>query len=218
MSNKMRTQIIIWLIAIGILALLFGMWSSHNLSKANKQNTITLSVGTILPMPRPVQAFQLTGLDNNAFTNDNFKNHWTMIFFGFTHCPMLCPTTLSTLNQVYQKLQHDQVQALPQVLFISVDPERDSIQGIKEYLTSFNPAFIGARGDKDKIDAITKQFNVAYAKVMQNPTDQNYSVDHSGTILLVDPQGQLYAIFSTPHNANNIAGDYEKIIANAAKS
>lgn len=208
---KVRVQILSWIIAFAILAILYGMWTQHWLHNFIKPEPLTLMTGTLLPQPLPIQSFHLTDINNKSFTNNNFKNQWSMVFFGFTNCPQLCPTTLSVLNQAYKKLQQDQV-VLPQVVFVSVDPERDSATKIKDYLASFNPAFIGVSGNEENIRILMQQFNIAYAKILQGDSAQSYRIDHSGTILLVDPAGKLQAIFSTPHNANNIASDYEKIV------
>lgn len=202
----------VWLIAIAILALLFGLWAQHNLNKkANKP--IVLTAGTLFPQPRAIAPFQLTDDYNKPFTNANLKGHWSLVFFGFTHCPMLCPTTLTTLNQAFQSLTQAKQQPMPQVVFISVDPERDTPKRIRNYLISFNKDFIGTTGKKANLDALTQQFNVMYAKVMASSDAEanEYSIDHSGTILLVDPNGQLYAVFSTPHDPQKIAADIATI-------
>ncbi len=207
-----RPRYMFWLIGIAILALLFGLWAQHNIGKKPNKPLI-LAAGTLFPQPRPLSPFQLTDDHNKPFTNDNLKGHWSLIFFGFTHCPMLCPTTLSTLNQTYQTLAQAKQQPMPQVVFVSVDPERDTSAKIRHYLISFNKSFVGATGKKANIDALTQEFNVMYAKVMASSDAEanEYSIDHSGTVLLVDPNGQLYAVFTTPHDPQKIAADIAMI-------
>lgn len=211
--NIFRKPVFIWLILIALLAILFGVWTHHNMQKKSQAAAVALSSGTVLSPARNLNSFTLVDQQHKPFTNNNLKNHWTFVFFGFTHCPMICPTTLSTLNQMYKKLVIDKELALPQVLFISVDPERDTPKKIARYLQSFNSAFLGATGTKQQLEKLTQQFNVMYAKVFPDG-DAHYSIDHSGTILLINPQGQLYGIFSTPHDANKLAGDYEIIVNN----
>lgn len=208
MQKSSKTRIFILIIVIAILALLFGMWTHYNFGNKNKSQTLILNSTTLLPQPRPIQDFHLINDHNRPFTNNDFKNHWSFVFFGFTNCPQLCPTTLSVLNQMYKNLQQAHLQSMPQIVFISVDPDEDTPQKIRNYITSFNPNFVGATGSKQQLDALTKEFNVMYAKVFPNGEQSHYSIDHSGTILLINPAGQLAAIFSTPHDANNIAKDF----------
>lgn len=196
------------IVAIAVLALLFGIWTQHNLSVKNKPRVLTLSSATLLPQPRLLNNFRLISDNNKIFTNDNLKNHWSFVFFGFTNCPQLCPTALATLNRVYKNLHQAHLQLVPQIVFISVDPETDTPKKIHEYLTSFNTNFVGATGSKQQIDTLTKELNIMYAKVFPHEDQTHYSIDHSGTILLINPQGQLAAIFSIPHDADKIAKDF----------
>jgi protein SCO1/2 len=213
-SSRMR-----WLglvIAIALLAALFGLWTRHNVAPADNSAPLTLNNGTVLPQPRLISEFTLTDMNGQPFTRDRLHGHWNLIFFGFTRCPELCPTTLSTLNQMYQQLQSDHQEPLPKVYFISVDPERDTPQQIKQYVTGFNPNFFGATGTSEQLQQMTQEFSVMYAKVMQQNngtqnSENNYTIDHSGTLLLVDPNGQLLAIFSTPHEAKALAQSFEEI-------
>ncbi|MGB6976658.1 MAG: SCO family protein [Gammaproteobacteria bacterium] len=206
-------------IVVAVLALLFGLWTRHNLGPTNNQPTLSLSNGTVLLQPRLINEFTLTDMNGQPFTRDRLHGHWSLIFFGFTRCPELCPTTLSTLNQMYQQLQTDHQDPLPHIIFISVDTQRDTPQQIKQYITGFNPEFFGATGTTEQLEQLTQQFSVMYAKVMQqnvsnqNATQEDYTIDHSGTLLLVDPNGQLLAIFSTPHEAKALAQSFEKIVS-----
>lgn len=205
-SNTTKISLII--VFTAIIACLVGLWVYHN----TRPPILSITSGTILTEPKNIAPFKLQDKNQQAFTNQNLQNHWTFIFFGFTHCPNICPTTLSMLKQLYQNLQNDHVKQMPQIVFISVDPERDTAARLKEYLQNFNAAFEGATGDKNQIDALAQQFNVAYAKVFSDGDHQHYNIDHSGTLMLVNPQGKLFAIFTTPLDAKNIANDYEKII------
>lgn len=134
-----------------------------------------------------------------------------MLFFGFTNCAMLCPKTLSTLNQAYGELIAAKVTQLPQVFFISVDPERDSLKRINLFVTSFNKNFHGATGTEQQLDSVTTELNILYNKVNPNK-EENYQIDHSGTVLLINPNGNLVALFSPPLNPDELAKDYQAII------
>jgi len=215
-TSKNGRYFLVGIIIVAILALLFGLWVHHNFGNRIKNPAdLNLAKATVLPQPKNLTPFQLTTDNKQVFTNNNLKGHWSLLFFGFTNCPELCPTTLATLNKMYQILQHDKQNPMPQVVFISVDPKRDTPQKIADYLLGFNKNFIGTTGNQQQLDQLTQELNVMYAKIMANSTDQNYSVDHSGTILMTNPQGQLYAVFTTPHDPQALAQDVRVIISSA---
>lgn len=202
----------IWLlfIALLIIALLFGAWLYYN---RQQENVLDLQKATVLNQPRILSNFQLIDDHGKSFSNKNLTKHWTLLFFGFTHCPDLCPTSLAILKDAYQKMQALKLKPLPQVVFISVDPERDTAAVIRRYLTSFDPQFIGATGSEQQLKKLTQEMTVVYMKVMQkNASQAHYTIDHSGTILVTDPKGELYALFTLPHDAAAIAHDMKSII------
>lgn len=232
-NTRNKRYAIGFIIALAVLAVLFGMWfQNHSANKrtvANNTNSAkdkpkiaaikppVLKNGTVFPQARNVSAFQLTDFNNQPLTNEKLKGHWTMVFFGFTSCPMVCPTTLSNLSKTYQQLQTAQQQPMPQVLFISVDPERDTPKRMQEYLLSFNKDFIGATSNKEQIDKLAQEMSVLYMKIQkQGAKPDDYNIDHSGTILLLDPAGQLLAIFSPPQNPQELATDLQTIIKHYA--
>lgn len=201
---------IYYLITVVVLAFLLGLWAWHNSQlRAFKP---TLRTATIFTQPRAITPFQLTDDEGQPFTLENLKGHYTLIFFGFTHCPDLCPTTLSTLNQAYQKLQNVHLKNLPQVLFISVDPEQDTPAVIKTYLSSFNSAFLGATGSREALDKLMQEMSVLYAKILQTDDPAHYTIDHSGTLIIVNPKGQFYGVFTAPQDAQKITDDMQALL------
>lgn len=216
-ATKNQRYYLLAVIIVAILALLFGLWFQHNMGMAKRESVIglDLTAATVLPQPKQLRPFQLIDDHNKSFTNANLKGHWSLLFFGFTNCPELCPTTLSTLNKMYQILQDKKSKIMPQVVFVSVDPERDTPKKIAEYLASFNKNFIGVTGSQQQLDQFTQELNVMYAKVISNQDGENYSIDHSGTIIMIDPQAKFYAVFSTPHDPKILAKDVSKIIDNS---
>lgn len=197
--------------AFALIALLFGMWTRQNTQDVELQ--IKLENGTVFPVPRDISPFHLVSADDKPFTNDNLMGKWSVLFFGFTQCPQLCPTTLAILNKAYQQLETKKSVPLPQIVFISVDPDRDTPRAIEEYIGTFNKNFKGATGKVDEIKALTAQFNIMYMKIQnQNSQDtHHYSIDHSGTLLLINPEGKLTALFQTPHETDNLVHDIESI-------
>jgi protein SCO1/2 len=213
-TSKPHTQRQLILVGVAIMAFLFGLWFHHN-TKANTLQNETLLSATVLSQPRAITPFLLTNNKGNPFTLQSLKGHWNLVFFGFTNCPDLCPTTMAVLNQTYKKLTAMHQNPMPQVVFISVDPERDNAQRISGYLRSFNENFVGATGSVTQLDALTQEFSVLYAKVMNKEASQadDYSIDHSGAILLVNPRGQFFGVFSGPHEVDKIAHDLHLIMA-----
>jgi protein SCO1/2 len=199
------------LIILAFLAFVVGSFVGKHWHKPLDQ---LVQSATIVSPPRVIEPFQLTDTHKQVFTNQNLQGHWTLLFFGFTQCGYVCPTTMATLKQVYENLQQAN-KPLPQVMFISIDPERDTLKNIQQYVTSFNPSFQGSTGNKQQIEQFTKNMSVVYMKVAQAKSDQakkmNYQIDHSGALLLVDPKGELFAVFSMPHNADVIAHDFTLI-------
>jgi protein SCO1/2 len=167
----------------------------------------------ILSEPRPLEPFTLVDHDGKSLTPEQLKGHWTLLFFGYTHCPDICPTTLAVLKGVAQKLESDpELTASTRTLFVSVDPKRDTPEQLKQYITYFNPAFVAATGSRNEIDNLTMQVGAVY--MFEGDTSRDdYIVNHSATILLIDPQGRFYARFNAPHTASGIADTYRRVRA-----
>ena len=170
--------------------------------------------GVIRPEFRPIMPFELTDHEGRPFTENQLQNKWTFVFFGYTSCPDICPNTLYVLNSV-QGLQEDKAGADAinmQVVFISVDPQRDSTEKLAKYMRYFNKKFTGATAGKTKIDGLTRQFNAGYIVEPETSPGQ-YLVAHTSAIFLVDPYGRLVATFSQPHYASTLLSQYKKITA-----
>ncbi|MDI1352858.1 MAG: SCO family protein, partial [bacterium] len=125
------------------------------------------------------------------------------------------PTTMAELGKMYRLLEQKGVKDLPRVVMISIDPERDTLEKLGQYVTSFHSSFYGARGNEEAIKLMTYEMGIAYAKV--NNTDitdsQSYDVQHSGALMLFNPQGELNVFFTTPHRADLLVKDYLLLVA-----
>ncbi len=203
-----RLLCITTVIAAALLALAIGLWLQTSANRPAK--SVALANGTVLPTPYGITPFKLTNTQGKIFNNKNLRGHWTLIFFGFTHCPMICPTTLSELNKAYQQLKVEDRKSLPKILFVSIDPERDTAPVIKSYLANFNKNFSGVTGNKEELDSLTKQLGIAYMKATKS-NEKNYNIEHSGSILVVNPNGEWVAVLSSPKNGNTIAEDFMRI-------
>lgn len=169
--------------------------------------------GTLLPTAKEMGDFQFTSHHNEPFSKENLKGHWTMLFFGFTNCGYVCPTTLTELNKMYQILQKDLPEkSLPQVVLVSVDPERDTVQRMNDYIVAFNPKFIGIRADIAETERLENQLHIAAMKVPMEGNPDQYMINHSAEILLLNPEGNIQAYLSFPHKADRLASDYQLIL------
>jgi protein SCO1/2 len=171
-----------------------------------------LEQATAFQEPRALPAFELVDQAGRPFGPARLRGQWTLVFFGFVNCPDICPTTLATLASVRKALGDLPEADRPGVAFVSVDPGRDTPALIGRYVGHFDPAFVGATGSPDAIEALTRSLGVA---VLLGPADAggNYAVDHSAAVFLVDPDARVAALFNTPHEAGAIARDYRRIVA-----
>lgn len=205
MTSGKKTILTITIIAV--VAALAGIFVSLKMGHG-RLDTESLSA-TVFTQPRPIAPFNLVNDDDRAFVNASLQGHWSLLFFGFTNCGYICPTTLAQLNQLEKKLRGIEGEATPTVVFVSIDPERDDVPAIKRYVQSFNPHFIGVTGEPKAIADFADTFKIAYAKVMKekNGAQENYDVDHSAAIIIVDPKGQFYGLFTPPLNVDQMAKD-----------
>ncbi len=205
----------ILLIAIAVLAAGLGMWVAQK--NAPRTAAVSLPDGvnaTVLSTPRPISPFTLVDHHNQPFTLENLKHKWTFLFFGYTRCPDICPTTLATLDAVDAKLRKQpQDHENMQVVFVSVDPERDPPEHLAQFVPYFNKDFIGATGTPEEIKALTAQLGVMYVRsaAPNESNPDNYWIDHTASILLVDPEARLHALFSAPHDPAAIAAAFAAI-------
>lgn len=209
-----RTQSIALAAVIAIVAVASGILSARWLLQDQAGAQSALTTATLLSPPRPLPALELVDQDNEPFGADRVRGGWTFLFFGFTSCPDACPVTMSALAQT-NKLLADLPEALrPRVVMISVDPERDTPERMAAYVKAFDPTFVGATATKPVIDELAQRMGVLVAT---RPLDgDNYTVDHTTSVFLIDPDGALRALFSAPHTPKLIADDYRRIANDAA--
>ncbi|MFI4957016.1 MAG: SCO family protein [Gammaproteobacteria bacterium] len=167
----------------------------------------TVSVhGIYFTEPNDINPFQLKSTKGKSFTDQDLRGHWTLMFFGFTHCPDVCPTTLALLNTTLEKFKETSPKLkAPEVVFVSVDPARDDIAAMKKYVSYFNPKFMGATGSDEALRTLTRQVGVVYDKIELDDNPDNYAMEHSTSIILVNPRGAIQAIFTAPHDADTLS-------------
>ena len=165
---------------------------------------------------KPVSGFSLVDHNENKITAETFVGHWTFVFFGFTNCPDVCPATLSQLVQVNKLISKKQHMAGKfRTLFVSVDPDRDGTKHIKEYVEYFDPSFIGATGEMKNIIAFEQQFGAFH--IIRDKSNENYTVGHTASVFLVNPDGVMTAKFSPPMDVSMVMQQIDMFVERYAK-
>lgn len=181
-----------------IVLVIFGFIWRMNQPVIMSVQDLRINGAIVLNTPRKFSDFDLIDHRGDAFTLERLKGQWSMIFFGFTNCPDVCPTTLATLNETYSKLKDSEKENL-QIIMVSLDPERDTVDKLDQYMPYFNAEFVGVTGNKHFIKRFTTEINIAYNQVPLGGDD--YTVDHSSQIVLVNPNGHYHGFFKSPHSA-----------------
>lgn len=169
-----------------------------------------LNAATLLGTPRPLPDFSLLDQHGEVIGPELFDGRWHLVFFGFTHCPDICPMTLQTLSAVRARLA-GQGHEPPGVVFVSVDPERDAPTKLADYLAYFDTSITGVTGDVDDIARFARDMGVAVFMGAEDD-DGRYSIDHSTAVFVVDPAGRLAALFRMPHEIDGMADDFTRIV------
>ena len=154
--------------------------------------------------------FSLVGADGKPITDRNFRGRYMLIFFGFTHCPDICPAELQVIAQALEQLGDKAKKVVP--IFITLDPERDTPEAMANYVKSFGPNFVGLTGSPEAIAAAAKAYRVAYSKVENKDSAGDYSVDHSALAYLMDPEGRYVTHFSYGLSTDQMAEKLEKLL------
>lgn len=158
---------------------------------------------------KSIADFALIDHNNNTFTPDSIKGTWTFWFFGFTHCPDICPITLGTLSATVNRLKSKHnIKDEIKIIFVSVDPERDEIAKLKTYTNAFSEHALGVTAAPEQLAPFLKNMGVIAMKQPPTQESSSYLVDHSSSIFLIAPDTGISALFSTPHNAEVIAQDF----------
>ncbi len=156
--------------------------------------------------PITLNAFSLTKHTGGPFTNTSLQGSWTLAFFGYTFCPDICPITMAAIKQFYDLLEASGEGENVQVVMISVDPERDTEEVLKNYVTYFNPEFIGARGDYSDVYQLARNVNLTFAYTRVD--DDNYLVNHNGEIMVMGPTGDNVGFLKAPYEPQRMLENF----------
>ena len=185
------------------MSVALGLFVNKVLTPKNLSIEEFKDLGVYLREPaRNIRDFELINTENKPFSQEDFIGNWNLIFFGFSFCPDICPITMSLLAKVQSSLETDEKNKVD-FFMVTVDPERDSPATLRMYLDNFSKTFIGLTGTLDQIYNFSTQVNAPFSPVL-NQEGSHYTVDHSGNIILINPEGKLAGIFKMPHDQKNI--------------
>lgn len=203
-SAKVRLIVILAAALAAAIGLTLGARLTAPAAPVNPQ---VLQNALLFPQPRELPAFALDTGDGGVLDAAALKGRWSLIFVGFTHCPDICPTTLATLGGL-QKSVAD-LQPSLQIVFVSVDPERDSPTKAMEYARYFVPDALAATADHTRLEPFTRSLGIVY---MQSPLEGgDYTVDHSSSIAILDPQARQVGVFRPPFEISRMAADLRQL-------
>lgn len=206
-----RTQTTV-AVLVALVALVMGLTVYKALSRAQQMNpAVLLDAGIVLlPQSRELPALTLTDQDGQAQAVDSLTGRWTLLFFGYTFCPDICPTTLAELRQLQGLLGEEDRQRL-QVLMVTVDPARDTPEQLKQYLGFFDAGFRGLTGELENIQTLSGRVGIPF--IPGDTRQENYTVDHSANLALLGPDGRQHGFIRAPLKVQKLAEALPPLLA-----
>ena len=206
----MKFKVLLPYAGLLLLALTVGVLASY-LTFGARPPVRPRTDALLLHSPKLLPDFSLTDTGGASFTRAQLMGHWSLLYFGYTHCPDACPTTLAALDKMSKLFAKVPAAKRPHVYFVSVDPKRDSLPLLKNYAAYFDADFTGATGSLDSLRALTTPLSVDFS--YEKPDAKgNYGVTHSTAVILVDPEAEETAIYTPPLDPRRMAADYVNII------
>jgi protein SCO1/2 len=200
----MHPKNLIIAIVLGI-AMAAGLFVATTLSKPAE-----LQTAFVLPAPMALPEFSLLDQHSEAVGQQSFRGQWDLVFFGFTNCPDVCPTTLQILANAKRELSDAGIAESPRIVLVSVDPERDTPELLGRYVNYFGDDNLAVTGELAEIIKLTTPLGIYFEKSQTD--DENYGVDHSAAVLVVNPDGEFSALFSAPHAVADYVHDLPIIV------
>lgn len=208
MQQKNRIRITIAFLLGFIVLVVYGFSWRISQPVIMSDEDLRINGAIVFDKPRIFSDFELVDHRGEAFNLARMKDIWTIVFFGFSHCPDICPTTLAMLNDTYSKLKDSEKERL-QVVMISLDPQRDTVEKLAEYVPYFNQQFTGVTGNQRAIRLLAAELNVAHNPVPLGGDD--YTIDHSTHLVLINPMGHYHGFFKAPHTEITMRSTWRSI-------
>ncbi|VXC74546.1 Putative copper-binding protein [Pseudomonas sp. 9AZ] len=205
-----RTQITVFVL-VAIVALVLGLTVNKVLtSKGQGDPTVLLDAGIVLlPQSRSLPELSLTNQDGQTVAVDQLKDQWSLLFFGYTFCPDICPATLAQLRQLQGQLPPETLAKL-RIVLVTVDPHRDTPEQLKKYLEYFDAGFIGLTGEEAIIQKLANGVSIPF--IPADTSKENYTVDHSGNLVLIGPDGKQRGFIRAPINNTKLAAQLPSLL------
>ncbi len=199
MNKNSKTALII--LAIVSFVFFFFIYQVSQTNKAVDPRELTdLKASKIYPKFKQLMMPAMTDHNGQAFDLNRFTNKWSFVFFGYTSCPDICPTTLAVFNQVYGQLP-EKIKPDTQIVLMTVDPERDTVEKLEQYVPFFHQDFIGVTATVENMDFFARQLGAVFVKSPDKENPENYLMDHTVKVFLINPNGERFAIISPEHQA-----------------
>lgn len=217
----MKLKRILWTLIFG-LSTTFVAWyglhpwltQQHTVQQAAPEYTLA----TVLTPAQALNDFKLTASNGQTFTPASFLGNWTLMFFGYSRCPDICPSTLMMITQLFRDYDKLNAKTALSFVFVSLDPHSDTPASLDQFVKKFDPTFIGLTGDPQNINALAKSCRVHRFPEFSSSKTSTQKIDHSASLLLINPEGHLQAVFSPPYTALGIAEDIHKLIHSSLAS
>jgi protein SCO1/2 len=227
LTQKRKTALLAFLafdfLVVVALSVLFQIRSERQIAVELREIGVT-----IYPEARTLSEFRLIDQQGEFFTKADLQGSWNLVFFGFTHCPDICPLTMAELSQFYAGLDFNQ-DVKPRVFLVTVDPEQDNPESMAAYLANYNEDFIGLSGDPGQIAQLAAQLYVGYGDAVKSevvaithehggpPSEvglaqDDYLIEHSAHIAVINPQGDYYAVMRAPHRDQDLIKAFRELV------
>ncbi len=189
------------------VALAAGIWLALSVQESSEEVPAEAVTSTATVLPSAMQLPQVSLVDQTGAAVDQsfFEGQWDVVLFGFATCPDVCPITLGVLTEAQRRLEQSGAGVLPRIVLVSVDPERDTPEVLTEYMQSFGENSVAVTGEIDQLRTLTSELGIFFEKRFID--EEFYTMDHSSVVLVIDPNGQVSALFSGPHRAENFVND-----------
>lgn len=197
-----RNTVILLVLFVSVLV---GLFINRVLTPRVLEPKELVSNGMVVfSLPREISPFSLVDQNDKTYTRDQLKGKWTFVFFGFTNCPDICPTTLAQFRQLEQKLKDTPYADSTRFVLVSLDPERDTPDKLKTYVEFFSPEFTGLTGEFLQLHKLATELNTAFRKVVTDHETGEYTVDHGGNVALLNPDGHYHGFYKPPLDVDKI--------------
>jgi len=210
MSKRKRAWVAFAVFDFLLLAVIVSILFIRNSAVPTSDELSQMGVA-ILPDQPALSDFQLTDHNGNIFSKQDLTGKWNLIFFGFTSCPDVCPLTMNALKLFYNELANTEYDDSTRVIMVSVDPQRDTVEAMANYVTGYHQEFVGLTGEHAVISTLAGELYIAFSEPPEHDgshNPENYEVVHSGYIAIVNPDGEYFSVMRAPHSKESLTRAY----------